>query len=117
MIANWYKLEAEQKKAVKELLPHDIGVLSASTAFGKTVVALYMISKRKTNTLILVHRTQLIDQWKARISSFLDIPEDEIGIIGGGKKKPKGKIDIATIQRSEERRVGKECRSRWSPYH
>src|SRR5256885_5218464 len=24
---------------------------------------------------------------------------------------------IATIQRSEERRVGKECRSRWSPYH
>src|SRR5256885_4356861 len=25
-------------------------------------------------------------------------------------------IDFATI-RSEERRVGKECRSRWSPYH
>src|SRR3712207_9093733 len=25
---------------------------------------------------------------------------------------PKGRI-----QRSEERRVGKECRSRWSPYH
>ena len=24
---------------------------------------------------------------------------------------------LATISRSEERRVGKECRSRWSPYH
>src|SRR3989454_7245232 len=24
---------------------------------------------------------------------------------------------LATVQRSEERRVGKECRSRWSPYH
>ena len=23
----------------------------------------------------------------------------------------------ATAERSEERRVGKECRSRWSPYH
>ena len=23
----------------------------------------------------------------------------------------------AVIERSEERRVGKECRSRWSPYH
>ena len=23
----------------------------------------------------------------------------------------------ATVERSEERRVGKECRSRWSPYH
>lgn len=92
------KLRTEQRTATKDLLAHDIGVLSASTAFGKTIVALYMISKRKSNTLILVHRTQLIDQWKARISSFLDIPEDEIGIIGGGKKKPKGKIDIATIQ-------------------
>src|SRR2546427_8791118 len=25
--------------------------------------------------------------------------------------------DAASIERSEERRVGKECRSRWSPYH
>ena len=57
-----------------------------------------MISKRKTNTLILVHRTQLIEQWKARISSFLDIPGNEIGIIGGGKRKPSGRIDVATIQ-------------------
>ena len=29
----------------------------------------------------------------------------------------KGKADKALITRSEERRVGKECRSRWSPYH
>ena len=29
-----------------------------------------------------------------------------------------GKLDVAFISfRSEERRVGKECRSRWSPYH
>ena len=26
-------------------------------------------------------------------------------------------VDPKTIMRSEERRVGKECRSRWSPYH
>src|SRR2546422_10700307 len=26
-------------------------------------------------------------------------------------------LDVATATRSEERRVGKECRSRWSPYH
>ena len=25
--------------------------------------------------------------------------------------------DVKTAERSEERRVGKECRSRWSPYH
>jgi len=26
-------------------------------------------------------------------------------------------LDVASLFRSEERRVGKECRSRWSPYH
>mgnify|MGYP006979344216 CR=1 FL=1 len=26
-------------------------------------------------------------------------------------------VNIGELQRSEERRVGKECRSRWSPYH
>ena len=33
-----------------------------------------------------------------------------------GKKVVPGFIDVHT-HRSEERRVGKECRSRWSPYH
>ena len=45
--------------------------------------------------------------------------------INAGKKslslelKTKGGKKILTelIKRSEERRVGKECRSRWSPYH
>ena len=29
----------------------------------------------------------------------------------------RGQVDKGTNSRSEERRVGKECRSRWSPYH
>ena len=29
----------------------------------------------------------------------------------------KADYEIGFLQRSEERRVGKECRSRWSPYH
>src|SRR3990167_2570901 len=28
-----------------------------------------------------------------------------------------GSVDTVLVDRSEERRVGKECRSRWSPYH
>src|SRR3989449_10235827 len=32
-------------------------------------------------------------------------------------KKPSIRIDARGAERSEERRVGKECRSRWSPYH
>ena len=37
------------------------------------------------------------------------------------KNTPRGHPDRLPLQmaltRSEERRVGKECRSRWSPYH
>jgi len=31
----------------------------------KTVVAAYMIAQRKVNTLVIVHRRQLLDQWLA----------------------------------------------------
>lgn len=87
-----------QQQAAGELLSHDIGVLSATTAFGKTVVAAYCIAERKVNTLVLVHRAQLIDQWKERLASFLSLPPTSIGQIGGGKDKRTGLVDVATIQ-------------------
>lgn len=92
------KLRPEQEKAAIALLKNDLGVLSASTAFGKTVVAIYLLAKRATNTLILVHRVQLLNQWKSRLENFLGIPPSEIGIIGSGKRKPTGIIDVASIQ-------------------
>ena len=92
------ELRTDQADAVSQILPNDLGVLAASTAFGKTVAAIYMIAKRNVNTLILVHRRQLIDQWRSQLSAFLGINEGEIGIIGGGKQKPNGKLDIATLQ-------------------
>ena len=92
------ELTGEQKRAATKLSQHDIGVLVATTAFGKTVVGAHMIAKRKTNTLIMVHRRQLLDQWIARLKVFLDLGPDQIGMIGGGKYKPSGIIDIAIIQ-------------------
>ena len=91
-------LRSEQKVVADALLKHDTGVLSASTAFGKTVVAAYLIAKRSVNTLILVHLKQLLDQWIERLNTFLDVSAKEIGQIGGGKRKPTGVIDVATIQ-------------------
>lgn len=92
------KLRPEQKKAVRTLSDHEIGILAATTAFGKTVVGAWMIAKRKVNTLILVHRQQLMDQWKERLSVFLNMPAKEIGLIGSGKNKVSGKVDIAMLQ-------------------
>jgi len=91
-------LSKEQKQAVKTLLKHDTGVLSAATGFGKTVLATHIIAKRKQNTLILVHRKQLMDQWIAQLQTFLNIENITIGQIGGGKRKPSGQIDVALIQ-------------------
>jgi superfamily II DNA or RNA helicase len=92
------KLRAQQKLSVKELRKHDIGVLSAATAFGKTVVAAKLIAVRKKNTLILVHRRQLMDQWREKMSVFLGIDLKEIGQISGSKKHITGKLDVAVIQ-------------------
>ena len=80
------------------MLAHDTGVLSATTAFGKTVIGAWLIAKRGVNTLVLVHRRQLQDQWIERLSTFLGLPHDRIGRIGGGIRKPTGTIDVAIMQ-------------------
>src|SRR5690606_12245787 len=80
-------LRLDQEAAVSGMLHHDTGVLCAPTAFGKTVTGAAMIARRGVNTLVLVHRTELLKQWQERLQAFL----------GVGKGV-----------RSEERRVGKE---------
>lgn len=91
-------LRPEQQRAADALLQHETGVLSASTAFGKTVIAAYIIAKRKVNTLVIVHRRQLLDQWIESLSHFLGVDLKEIGQIGGGKRKPTKKIDVGMVQ-------------------
>ena len=91
-------LRPEQKAAADSMLKHDTGVLAATTAFGKTVVAAWLIAQRGVNTLVLVHRRQLLDQWVDRLSTFLNITNLEIGRVGGGRRKPTGKLDVAVIQ-------------------
>jgi superfamily II DNA or RNA helicase/very-short-patch-repair endonuclease len=92
------ELRPEQQAAAKALLEHDTGVLAATTAFGKTVVAAWLIAKRGATTLILVHRQQLLEQWIERLSSFLGVPAKSVGRIGGGRKQPTGQLDVALIQ-------------------
>lgn len=107
------ELRPEQHPAAEELLAHNIGVLSATTAFGKTVVGTYLIGQRRVNTLILVHSSALLEQWKASLEQFLDIREalpeqpkrrgrkkkvERIGQIGAGKNTRSGIIDVAIMQ-------------------
>ena len=106
-------LRPDQQPAADALLAHRNGVLSATTAFGKTVVAAWLIAQRGVNTLILVHTQALLNQWQAALSQFLRIDESLppqpkrrgrqrkrclIGQIGGGKNTAAGFVDIAMLQ-------------------
>ena len=91
-------LRQDQESAVTAMLRHDTGVLCAPTAFGKTVMAAALIAHRGVNTLVLVHRTELLKQWHERLQTFLGVGKGVVGTIGGGKAKPTGKIDIAVMQ-------------------
>lgn len=105
------ELRKEQQQSMSNMLSHPIGTLSATTAFGKTVFAIAMIAQRKVNTLILVHRKSLLDQWKKQLKDFLEISEvvednskrrkknlSPIGELFSGKDSLHGVIDIALIQ-------------------
>ncbi|MFA7666508.1 MAG: DEAD/DEAH box helicase family protein [Burkholderiaceae bacterium] len=92
------RLRDDQEQAVRAMLRSDTGILCAPTAFGKTVTAAALIARRGINTLVLVHRTELLRQWQERLQTFLDGGKDMVGVIGGGKSRPTGRIDIAVMQ-------------------
>jgi superfamily II DNA or RNA helicase len=117
-------LRDEQTVALSHLLRHDTGILSGTTAFGKTIVAIKLIAEKKINTLVLVDKINLLTQWKDRLSEFLDInetlPEEPkkrgrmkkksiIGQIGAGKNTSSGIIDIAVVQSLSRKGEVKEC--------
>lgn len=107
------ELRMEQQSAFSTLSEHDTGILSATTAFGKTVIGAALIGQKKVNTLILVHRKQLLTQWQERLAEFLEIneilPEELkrrgkkrqrtiVGAFGAGKDTRSGIIDVAIMQ-------------------
>jgi len=92
------ELTPVQREAVQAVLEHEIGVIVAPPGVGKTVVGIRLIAERARNTLVLVHRRPLLDQWRAQISLFLGLDAKGIGQIGGGQRRPTEHIDVAMIQ-------------------
>lgn len=92
------QLTEVQRRVSSALLAHETGVFVAPPGTGKTVVGIEVIAKRARSTLVLVHRTPLLDQWRAQLALFLDLKPSEIGQIGGGKFRPTGRLDVAMLQ-------------------
>ena len=109
-------LRPEQEPAAQALLAADMGVLSATTAFGKTVIGAYLIAQRKVNTLVLVQSSALLEQFLNIHEVLPELPKKRgrkkkrhlIGQIGSGKNTRSGIVDIATMQsllKGEEKTV------------
>lgn len=92
------QLTSVQEAATSELLRYDEGILVAPSGSGKTVVGISIIASRKTNTLVLVHRSPLLEQWRNQLASFLEIDPAKVGQVGGGKDKRNGILDVAMLQ-------------------
>ncbi len=91
-------LRPHQQAAVDAVVDHDLAVIVAPPGSGKTVTACAVIAHHHQPTLILVDRKPLLAQWRDRLDEHLGLADDQIGIIGGGKDKPTGIVDVAMIQ-------------------
>ena len=107
------ELRENQNKAISSMLQYDNGILSAATAFGKTVVCSNLIAQRKVSTLILLESSSLIEQWEKALSTFLAIDEELpeyktktgrekrrkslVGVIQGARDTSTGIVDIAMV--------------------
>lgn len=96
-------LKDEQQISLEKILLQDYSVLIAPPGFGKTAVAAAVIEKRNVNTLILVNKTHLLDQWIERLCEYFQIDIKTIGKLGNGKKKLNSNLDISTLQSLKNR--------------
>jgi len=93
-----------QKRVVEFYLSHDKGVIKCKPGFGKTVVTIYMIATRKLKTIVVMHKNDLLEQWKERILTFTNLDRNEILILNGNtsnkfdKILSEGSIVLASVQ-------------------
>jgi len=84
------------KKAYEHLLNYNGGIISVPCGRGKTIMAIKLICMLKCKTLVVVHKSFLIEQWIERIKQFTDA---KIGIIQQDKIDIEGKdIVLGMIQ-------------------
>jgi superfamily II DNA or RNA helicase len=73
------------------------GIISVPCGWGKTIMALYLISILKRKTIVIVHKEFLLNQWIKRIEEFL--PDARVGILQANKVQVEQKdIVIGMLQ-------------------
>lgn len=98
-------LRPEQEHILDKIMRRNRCVLEAPPGFGKTVIGLRYILKRKQPALIVVHTNELLRQWKKCIERYCTLKKGELGTIGASKWKPGSKITIASYMTLARRGV------------
>src|SRR3989441_12651136 len=120
-----YSPRGDQATAIEQLM-HGLGdgekhqVLLGVTGSGKTFTMAKVIDRVKRPTLVLAHNKTLAAQLYHEFRGFFPENAVEYFVSYYDYYQPEAYVPSADLyieKRSEERRVGKECRSRWSPYH
>ena len=93
-----FELRAEQNIAIEKITKSDFCICVAPPGFGKTLLGAKMFEIRSCNTLIIVNKNMLLNQWIERFVDYFGYSKKDIGYLGKGKNKLNGKIDVATMQ-------------------
>jgi len=91
-------LAPEQQAATDALAAHNLGMLVAPPGSGKTVVGCALIARHSVPTLVIVDRKPLVEQWRDRLVTHLNIGPKQVGQLGGGRNKARGIVDVAMVQ-------------------
>lgn len=83
--AIFYGLTDEENATIRQSQGRSVncGILSLPTGYGKTTVALHVMCRLQTKTLIIVHKEFLMNQWVERVKQF--VPDARIGYIQGSR--------------------------------
>jgi hypothetical protein len=92
------ELTPDQAAAADALAAHYMGLLVAPPGSGKTVIGCALIARHKVPTLVIVDRKPLVEQWRDRLITHLDLTARQIGQLGGGRRRATGIVDVAMVQ-------------------
>lgn len=89
-------------------------ILESPPGTGKTVMGLKMLSILKRTALVIVPRSNLVQQWIDRIVQYTDIPRRRIGVAEGGNVSFRGKdIVVGLVQTCVLDKAGDEFRKQF----
>ncbi|MFA7083337.1 MAG: DEAD/DEAH box helicase family protein [Arcobacteraceae bacterium] len=93
-----FTLRQEQEDAIERIKAFENAICVAPPGFGKTLIGAKMIEVRQANTLVVVNKNMLLNQWIDRFCEYFNFNKKQIGYLGKGQNTLNGHLDVATMQ-------------------